>query len=113
MIERALLLTLFLIGFWGVMANRNIIKKILGLNIINAAAVILFIVEGGRIGEDAPIMHATVGTVTDPIPQALMLTAIVIGVCVTAFALALAVHLYQVTGSFDIDLIKRSLHDET
>jgi multicomponent Na+:H+ antiporter subunit C len=41
-----------------------------------------------------------------------MLTAIVIGVCVTALALALAVHLYQITGSFDIDTIRERVKDE-
>ena len=113
MIERGLLLILFLIGLWGIMANRNVIKKIFGLNIINAAAVILFILDGGRIGEDAAILQLGLVLVSDPVAEALMLTAIVIGVCVTAFSLALAVHLYQVTGTFNIDEIKRSIHDET
>ena len=112
MIERILLLILFFIGLWGIMANKHIIKKIFGLNIINAAVVILFILEGSRIGEAAPIMQEGIGAITDPIPQALMLTAIVIGVCVTALALALAIHLYQVSGSFDIDVIRRNLQDE-
>lgn len=113
MIERALLLLLFLTGLWGIMANKHLIKKIFGLNIINTSAVILFIHEGSTIGEEAPILQNGLATMADPVPQALMLTAIVIGVCVTALALALAVHLQQVTGSYDIDEIKRRLQDET
>ncbi len=113
MVERLLLLFLFLIGFWGVVAKRNIIKKIFALNILNASAVILFILEGNRIGTEAPIMGEGISQIVDPIPQALMLTAIVIGVCVTALALALAVHLYQITGSFDINTIGERVHDES
>jgi multicomponent Na+:H+ antiporter subunit C len=113
MIERMLLLILFLIGFWGILAKKNIIKKIFGLNMINSAVVILFILEGSRAGEHAPILEDHIRNVVDPIPQALMLTAIVIGVCVTALALALAFRLYKATGSFDIDEIRRKIHDES
>jgi len=113
MVERLLLLCMFLIGFWGVVAKKNIIKKIFALNILNAAAVILFIVEGNKIGTEAPIMEAGLSRIVDPIPQALMLTAIVIGLCVTALALALAVHLYQGTGSFDIDTIGEKVQNAT
>jgi multicomponent Na+:H+ antiporter subunit C len=112
MIERILLLVLFLIGFWGIVAKRNIIKKIFGLTIINSAAVILFVIEGSRIGSRTPIMEEGIADVVDPVPQALMLTAIVIGVCITALALALAYRLYQASGSFNIDQIRKQLHDE-
>jgi len=112
-IERALLLLLFLIGFWGIVAKKNIIKKIFGLNLINTAVVILFILEGSRIGESAPILDGVHQDVVDPVPQALMLTAIVIGVCVTAFALALAFRLYKAAGTYNIDVIREKLHDES
>ncbi len=111
MIERILILLLFLIGFGGILGKRNIIKKVFGLTIMNSTAVILFVVEGARIGEEAPILGEGLGgrRVVDPVPQALMLTAIVIGVCVTAYALALAFRLYRASGTFDIEEIKRRL----
>ncbi len=112
-VELLLILILFLIGFWGIIVKRNIIKKIFSLNLINGAVVILYILEGSRIGTDAPILGKESINMVDPVPQALMLTAIVIGVCITALALALAVHLYRVTGSFDIDTIRKKVHDET
>lgn len=108
-----LLLVLFLIGFWGIVAKKNIIKKIFGLTLINSAVVILFILEGGRIGENAPILGGETGVFVDPVPQALMLTAIVIGVCVTAFALALAFRLYKAAGSYNIDIIREKVRDES
>ena len=110
MMERLLVLLLFLVGFWGILGKKNIIKKIIGLNLINNSVVILFVLEGSRVGEQAPIMDEGIANVVDPVPQALMLTAIVIGVCVTALALALAFRLYKAAGSFDIDEIRRRVH---
>ncbi|MBI9100062.1 MAG: NADH-quinone oxidoreductase subunit K [Spirochaetaceae bacterium] len=106
MIERLLLFFLFLVGFRGILIKRNIIKKIISLNLINSAVVILFVLEGSRIGSQTPIMEEGISQVVDPVPQALMLTAIVIGVCVTALSLALAFRLYKATNTFDIDEIR-------
>ncbi|MGM0432026.1 MAG: sodium:proton antiporter [Spirochaetota bacterium] len=113
MIERILLLLLFLVGFWGILAKKNIIKKIFGLSLLNSAAVILFVLEGNRIGEHTPIMEEAISHIVDPVPQALMLTAIVIGVCVTALALALSFRLYKAAGSYNIDTIKQRIRHES
>jgi multicomponent Na+:H+ antiporter subunit C len=113
MVERVLLVILFLIGFWGIIAKKHIIKKIFSLTILNSAVVILFILEGSTIGKNAPIMKDGLRNIVDPVPQALMLTAIVIGVCITALALALAFRLYRHTNSFDIDIIRKKVQDES
>jgi len=116
MIERIALFILFLLGFAVIVGHKNVVKKIFGLNIINNAAVILFVLEGAKVGTQAPILTAGAAvaafSVVDPVPQALMLTAIVIGVCITALALALAFRLYKVTGTFDIDEMYRRIHHE-
>lgn len=113
-IERILIFLLALIGFSAIVGGaKNIIKKVFGLNILNASVVLLYILEGSRIGEQAPILgEGGVTNMVDPVPQALMLTAIVIGVCVTALALALAVRLYKATGSLEIDTISERLRSE-
>ena len=111
MTARLLLLALFLTGFSGIFIKKNLIKKIIGLNLLNSSVVIFFILEGHSIGEETPIMEDGISNVVDPVPQALMLTAIVIGVCVTALALAFAYRLYKAAGSFDIDEIRAKLHD--
>lgn len=111
MIERLLLLLLFLTGFWGILEKKNIIKKIFGLTLINSAAVLLFVLGGSETGKHTPIMEKGIVQIVDPVPQALMLTAIVIGVCVTALALALAYRLYKASGSFNIDTIRKAVHD--
>lgn len=113
MIERILLVILFLIGFWGLIAKKHLIKKIFSLTILNSSVVILFILEGSRIGINAPILKDGLQNIVDPVPQALMLTAIVIGVCITALALALSFRLYRHTNSFDIDVIRKKVHDES
>lgn len=110
MIERILLALIFLTGFTAIIGNRNIIKKVFGLTIINNAVVLLFIIEGSVIGGDSPILGDGVRSIVDPVPQALMLTAIVIGVCITALALALAYRLHRATGSFNIDTIYQRLN---
>jgi multicomponent Na+:H+ antiporter subunit C len=111
MSSRILLGIMFLVGLWGLVAKRHLIKKIFGLSILNAAVVILFVLEGTGPGDSAPIMESGVSNIVDPIPQALMLTAIVIGVCVTALALAMAYRLHKATGSYDIDEIRRRIAD--
>ena len=72
MIERILLFIMIIVGFWGIVTKHNIIKKIFALNIINNAVVILFVLEGSRIGSNAPIMESGITHIVDPVPQALM-----------------------------------------
>jgi len=112
LIERVLIFLIFITGFIGLISMKNIIKKIIGLNLLNSAVVLLFILEASRIGDNAPILNDKIQNIVDPIPQALMLTAIVIGVCVTALSLAMSVRLYKTTGSLDITIIKERLENE-
>jgi multicomponent Na+:H+ antiporter subunit C len=109
MIARALTLILFLSGLVGLVTRRNLVKKAFALAIMNTAVVILFMLGGAEIGDRAPLLGAldeTAHSFVDPMPQALMLTAIVVGVCVSALALALAYRLYKAYGSLDIDEIR-------
>ena len=103
MISRILMAALFLVGLWGVIADKNMMRKVFGLSILTSAVVLLFVVEGGSVGAEAPIMEKAVTNIVDPVPQALMLTAIVIGVCITALALALVCRIHASTGTLDIE----------
>ena len=91
---------IFLIGLWGVIAQNNLVKKVLGLSIVNSAIIMLFVYYA------SPIMDAP-GVPVDPIPHALMLTAIVVGICIVALALVLIYVLYQRYGTLDMDEIER------
>ena len=106
-------LLVFMIGLYGVMSKNNLIKKIMGLTIMNGSIVLFFISVGYRKGGLAPILEKgmTGGIPTtifvDPLPQALMLTAIVIGISVTALALALIVKIYAKYKTLDIQQLSK------
>jgi multicomponent Na+:H+ antiporter subunit C len=98
---------LVLIGLYGLMAKTNLIKKIIGLYILDSGVILYFISIGYRSNASAPILEPGVEQVVDPIPQALMLTAIVIGICITALALSITVKIYQKYHTLDVEELKR------
>lgn len=95
----AIILILILTGVAGVILSDNLLKKIMSLTILNNAVVILFVWGGSLTGEEAPIMLAGVRNIVDPLPQAVMLTDIVIGICVTAVALAIVLRIHERWGT--------------
>lgn len=95
----AIILILILTGVAGVILSDNLLKKIMSLTILNNAVVILFVWGGSLTGEEAPIMLAGVRDIVDPLPQAVMLTDIVIGICVTAVALAIVLRIHERWGT--------------
>lgn len=97
-----LIVVLFGVGLFGLLWCRNVVKKIIGLGVVNSAVTLLFIIAGGRTGNHAPILVEGEFTVVDPMPQALMLTSIVIGVSLTALCLVLAYVLYQRYSTLDL-----------
>jgi len=104
-----LCILLLLIGLYGVLVKRNLIKIIIGLSIMEYALFLFFAVIGYRKTGTAPIITKGFekALFVDPLPQALVLTAIVIGLAVTALLVALAVRIYEKHGTFDIREIKR------
>ena len=102
-------IVLLLTGLYGLMAKRNLIKKIIGLYILDGGVILYFVSVGYRSDAGAPILENGMEHVVDPIPQALMLTAIVIGICVTALALSIAVKIYEKYQTLDVEELKRKL----
>lgn len=103
-------IVLFLIGFYALIANRNLIKKVIGFGIMEYAVNLFLIMVGYRHGAEAPIFSkdTVVGSLfVDPLPQAIVLTSIVIGLGVTALMVGLCIKLYQHYGTFDISEIRR------
>lgn len=96
---------LLVIGLYVMMTHNNLIKKIIGLNIFQAS-VILFYVSMGKVeGGTAPILAQGYGVFSNPLAHVLMLTAIVVGVAVTAVGLALAVRIHEAYGTIEDDQI--------
>ena len=103
-----LCLVLFCVGLHGVLAQRNLIKIIISLAVAESAINIFLVLLGYRVGGVAPIQAygqtgaALAATAVDPLPQAMVLTAIVIGIGVLALSLVIAMRLYHRHGTYDI-----------
>ena len=101
-------IALMLVGIYGLLSQRNMIKLVVSLNIFEIGLNVFIISIGFVSNGIAPILtsnHANASAVAfvDPLPQALVLTAIVIGVGVTALALALARKMYKQHGTYELD----------
>lgn len=106
-LDYAVATLLFGIGLHTVVTRSNLIRKLIGLNIMETA-VFAFIVTSGMVdGGDAPILgpgaHAPFAS---PLPHALVLTGIVVAVSTTALALALIIRIYQQYGSIDLNELR-------
>ena len=107
-LEEIVAVLLFGVGFTTLLLHRNLIKKIIGLNIMDTA-VYLFLTSVGFIqGRTAPILTDGVTSAryyVNPIPSGLVLTGIVVSVSVTALMLSLTIRLYRRYHTLDIDRI--------
>jgi len=90
-----MILLIVLVAIYGLIVSDNLIKKLMCLNIIESSIILTFLTSGYTKDGHAPIITENVITYVDPIPQALMLTAIVIGVCFNSLAIAVIVKVYQ------------------
>jgi multicomponent Na+:H+ antiporter subunit C len=108
MILYILAVFLFLIGVYGVVAKRNLIKIVIGIALMEYSVNLFLILIGYVKGGTAPILTEglTKALFVDPLPQAMVLTAIVIGLATTALLLAIAIRIYKKYGTFDIREIK-------
>jgi multicomponent Na+:H+ antiporter subunit C len=99
---------LFAVGMYTMLTHGNLIKKIIGMNIMDTA-VFLFIVSLGYVRGGQPAIGASgpAAGFVNPLPSALILTGIVIAVSTTAFALALAIKIHESLGTLDADEIVR------
>ncbi len=102
-------IALIMIGLYTVLVKKNLLKILVGLSIMETGVNLLLISIGYIYGRSAPILSEGVGPnqAVDPIPQALVLTAIVIGVATTAMALSVAIILYKKYETLNIEEIRR------
>lgn len=111
----AVAMLLFVIGFANLLLQKNLIKKIIGLNVMDSA-VYLFLAEKGYItGRTVPIVVNGVQDMEayiNPIPSGLVLTGIVVSVSVSALMLSLTIRLYQRYHTLDLDEISTRLKKE-
>ena len=103
---------LLLIGVYALVAKKNIVRIIIGIAILGYAVNLLLVLVGYRRDGVPPILADGQSSAdlarraVDPLPQAMVLTSIVIGLSVTALAVALAIRLYDKYGTFDMNDIR-------
>jgi len=107
-------LGLMLIGLWGILAHRNILRIIIGFTVIDTGLNIAVVATGYVSGGTAPIFDTglqvadAAARAVDPVPSALVVTAIVIGLSVTAIMLAFAIRLYAAKKTLSVDALTES-----
>ncbi len=113
--EEAISMILFVIGFSNLLMQKNLIKKIIGLNIMDTSMYLFLALKGYIGGRKAPIVVDGVQNVEayiNPIPSGLVLTGIVVSVSVTALMLSLTIRLYKRYHTLDLDEISARLQKE-
>ena len=106
---------LFGVGFTTLLLHKNMIKKIIGLNIMDTAVYLFLAAMGYVDGRDAPIVTNGIldaEAYINPIPSGLVLTGIVVSVSVTALMLSLTIRLYRKYHTLDMDKISTLLKKE-
>ena len=118
MVPYGMMFLLLIVALYAIVAKRNLIKVIVGVMLLDYAVNLLLVLVGYRsAGEgEAPVAPILVGGAekaadmlarsVDPLPQALVLTSIVIGLSVTALMVALAIRLYEKHGTFDTEQMR-------
>ncbi len=97
---------LMMAGFYVVISQGNLVKKLIGLALFQTSVFILYISLGKVAGGHAPIADAAITIYSNPLPHVLILTAIVVGVATTAVGLALVVRIHEAYGSVEEDVIQ-------
>ena len=106
---------LLCIGLYMMIANPNLVKKIIGLNLFQTAIFLLFVASAYVRGGAIPIVAegaGETGTFVSPLPHVIVLTAIVVGVSLTAVGLALCIRIYDEYGTLRTDTLRELMHED-
>jgi multicomponent Na+:H+ antiporter subunit C len=98
-----IIILLMMIGLYTMMSRPNLIKKLAGLSVFQTGVILLYISMGKVTGGTAPIVAEGFTVYSNPLPQVLMLTALVVGVATTALGFALVVRIEEAYGTIEED----------
>jgi multicomponent Na+:H+ antiporter subunit C len=101
-----IVIVLMMMGFYMVISQHNLIKKVIGLNVFQVSVFVFFISMAKVKGGTAPILADGIEIYSNPLPHVLILTAIVVGVATSALALALTVRIQEAYGTIEEDEIE-------
>lgn len=100
-----IVIVLIMVGFYVVISQGNLVKKMVGLSVFQVAVFVLYISMSKIDGGAAPILDTAIKNYSNPLPHVLILTAIVVGVATTALGLALIVRIRDAYGTIEEDEI--------
>ena len=105
---------LFLIGIYIIITNNNILKKVIGLNIMETSVFLFFVSIGYITGGSIPIINIEEKPVliVNPLPSALILTGIVVSVSITAYCLSLVVKIYGQCKTMEMNEIIKEMRKD-
>ena len=105
---------LFVIGLRIVVIHSNLIKRVMGINIMGTGVFLFFISIGNVTGGVAPIIDPEIpdATYINPLPSVLILTGIVVVVSITVYALSLVIRIYETYGTLDQKEISQMISEE-
>lgn len=101
MIKYVLVFFIIALGFYMIIFSKNIIKAIIGLSTIQSALILMFVFFMDKTGNTLSIEGIGNGVAVDPLPQALMITAIVIGASITALTLMISIKIFHYYGTLE------------
>ena len=95
-----IVILLMVLGLYGMLAKTNLVKKLIGMSILQSSVIIFYVASASKWGATVPVLDPAVGTsdstrYINPLPHTLMLTAIVVGVATTGVAFALMISIYR------------------
>lgn len=95
-----LIVLLLLLGLYGMLAKRNLVKKLIGMNIFQTSIILFYIASASKRNATVPVIDSQLGALDpthyiNPLPHTLMLTAIVVNVATTGVAFALLISIYR------------------
>ncbi len=94
------IIALLIIGLWGMLFKKNLVKKLIGMNILQSSIIIFYVASASKYNATVPVIDPRLGGINtadyiNPLPHTLMLTAIVVSVATTGVALALLIVIYK------------------
>ncbi|MEA3423074.1 MAG: cation:proton antiporter subunit C [Bacillota bacterium] len=104
-----LILLAIALSIVGLGTNKNLIKTIIFINLLQSNIILLFISFNYHESLVPPIFENSMENLADPMPQALMITAIVIGASITSLALMFSIKIFHHFGTLDWDIIKKRM----
>ena len=96
-----LIIAIMMVGLYTLMSREHLIKKMAGLSVFQTAVILFYVSLGKVTGGSAPIVAECINVYSNPLPQVLMLTAIVVGVATTALGFALIVRIKEAYGTLE------------